>query len=118
MSEPPKRPRGPPKPKWTKNGRLRGRPPGSRSYDLETSRADDPITKPPERRGRPPLKSMTLRFVQMAVGQGVDGFAKQVAEKEAEEGREVSVRTVKRRIRRDRSDALQRRKRFKDSGSF
>lgn len=103
------------KKKWTKAGKLRGRPPGSRSYDPETSRSGDPPLRKPERRGRPPvaLKPMILRLIQMEAGYRTAGFAKKLAAETAEN--EIKVETVKRRLRRDRSEARKRQERRKNS---
>lgn len=103
------------KKKWTKAGKLRGRPAGSRSYDPETSRSGDPPVREPERRGRPPvaLKPMILRLIQMETGFRKANFAKQLA-KEAV-GNEIKEETVKRRLRRDRSEARKRQERRKYS---
>lgn len=103
------------KTKWTKAGKLRGRPPGSRSYDPETSRSGDPTVRKPERRGRPPvaLKPMILRFIQMEVGFNKANFSRQLAAEGA--ANEIKEETVKRRLRRDRSEARKRQERRKDS---
>ncbi|SEH79779.1 hypothetical protein SAMN02799636_03944 [Methylobacterium sp. 275MFSha3.1] len=59
------------------------------------------------------LKPMILRFIQMEVGFNKAGFAKQLAAEGT--GNEIKEETVKRRLRRDRSEARKREERRKDS---
>ena len=114
MTQKPKPPRA--RTKWTKAGKLRGRPPGSRSYDPETSRSADPPIRKPERRGRHAVafKEMILRLIQQEIGRNKPRFARELAEATRKDGvegekRGIKEETVKRRLRRDRSDAQKRR---------